>query len=69
MNQVLGRAIRRVRELLRQQDGMQTMEWILLIGLIGTVLLGLMKWFGNNESTVGQSVWGVVQAWLDKVKP
>lgn len=53
----------------RRQEGMQTMEWILLIGLIGVILLGLMSWFGQNESTVGTAVWDLVSSWIEKAKP
>lgn len=60
--------VQRVRRLGRREEGMQTLEWILLIGLIGVVLLGLMKWFSDNQATVGQTVWDVVKSWLDKAK-
>lgn len=58
-----------IREFLRREDGMQTMEWLLLIALIGTVLLGLMRWFQGNETMVGNSIWGLIQSWLEKAKP
>lgn len=56
-------------QMLRRQEGVQTMEWILLIALVGTVVLGLMKWFGDHENTVGQAVWGLVRDWLEKARP
>lgn len=66
---MMTRVRRLVDQLLRREEGMQTMEWILLIALIGTILLGLMKWFQANESMVGQSIWELVKSWLDKAKP
>jgi fructose-specific phosphotransferase system IIC component len=58
-----------LRQLWYRQEGMQTLEWLLLIGLIGTVLLGLMAWFSNNQSTVGTAIWNLIQSWLNKMKP
>lgn len=58
-----------LRKFWTEQAGMQTMEWLLLIGLIGTVLLGLMAWFHNNEGEVGKTIWGLVESWIEKVKP
>jgi Flp pilus assembly pilin Flp len=58
-----------LRKFWKLQDGMQTMEWLLLIGLIGTVLLGLMAWFGAHQDTVGSTIWDLVKSWIDKVKP
>lgn len=55
-------------QILRRQEGMQTIEWILLLGLIGTILLGLMAWFGGQREMVGSTIWDFVKSWLDKAK-
>lgn len=63
------KVVGRLRRLWHGEEGMQTMEWILLTALVSTVLLAVMSWFGKNDSTVGAAVWDFVSSWLDKLKP